>query len=142
MDSKKVTTILEWPSPRSIIEVRGFYGLATFYRKFIRNFSSIVAPITNCTKGKTFTWANEAEENFKFLKKKVTKAPILALLDFDKVFEVECDASHAGIGVVLNQAGRPIAFFSEKLNEVRKNYSTYEVEFMPLCKHCDIGGII
>jgi hypothetical protein len=74
-------------------------------------------------------WTNEAEESFKFLKKKVTETPILALLDFDKVFEVDCEASHIGIGVVLIQEGRPIAFFSEKLNEVRKNYFTYDVEF-------------
>ena len=74
-------------------------------------------------------WTNEAKESFKFPKKKVTEAPILSLLDFDKVFEVDSDASHVGIGVVLSQAGRLIAFFSEKLNEVRKNYSTYDVEF-------------
>jgi hypothetical protein len=74
-------------------------------------------------------WTNEPEEIFKFLKTKVTTSPILALPDFDKVFEVECDASHVGIGAILNQAGRSITFFSKKWNEVRKNYSTYEVEF-------------
>ena len=77
----------------------------------------------------TFKWTNEAEESFKFLKKKVTEAPILALPYFDKLLEVDFDASHVGIGVVLSQACRPIAFFSEKLNEVRKNYTTYDVEF-------------
>jgi len=103
MDPEKVRAILECPSPRSIIEVRSFHGIATFYRKFIQKFCSIVVPITNCTKAKTFTWTNGAEEIFKFLKKKVTEAPILALQGFDKVFEVDCDASHVGIGVVLSQ---------------------------------------
>ena len=97
MDSEKVREILEWPSPRNIIEVISFHGLATFYRKFIRNFSSIVAPITDCTEGKEFRWTNEAEDSFKLLKKKVTEAPISEFPNFNKVFEVDCDASHTGI---------------------------------------------
>jgi len=88
-------------------------------------------------------WSKETEEAFKFLKKKVTEAPILALLDFEKVFEVDCDASHVGIGGLLSQEGKPIAFFSEKLNDVRKNYSTYDVEFWrflrkPLLCFCSV----
>ena len=110
MDSKKVRAISEWHSRRSITKVRFFHGLATFYIKFIQNFSSIVAPITDSTKGTTFKWTNEVEERFKFLKKKVTKEPILALPDFDKVLEVYCDTSHVGIEAVLFQASKPIAF--------------------------------
>ena len=128
-DLEKVRAILEWTSPKRITKVRHFHGISTFYRKFIWNFSSIVALIIDCTIGTTVKWTNEAEESFKFLKKKVTEAPTLALPYFDKFFEVDCDASHVGIGVVLSQEGKPIAFFSKKLNDVRKNYSTYDVEF-------------
>ena len=103
--------------------------MATFYQKIIQNFSSIVACITYCTKGTIFKWTNEAEESFKFLKKKVIEEPILDLPNFDKVFEVDCDSSHVSIAVVLSQAGKPIGFFNKKLNYVRKNYSTYNVDF-------------
>ncbi|XP_059064515.1 uncharacterized protein LOC131856670 [Cryptomeria japonica] len=92
-------------------------------------FLGFIVSVEDCTKGKKFMWTNEAEESFKFLKKKVIEALILALQDFEKVFEVDCDASHVGIGAVLSQAGKPITFFSEKLNEARKNYSSYDLEF-------------
>ena len=129
MDLEKVRAILEQPSPRSITEVRIFHGLATFYRKFIPNFSNIVAPITDCTKGTTFKWNNAIKQSFKFLKKEVIETPILSLPDFDKVFEVYYDAYHVGIGAILSQAGKPIAFFSKKLNDVRNNYTSQDIEF-------------
>ena len=86
-------------------------------------------PITKCLKRDKFKWTSDAQDSFELIKTKVTKAPCLSLLDFNKVFEIECDASHTSIGVVLSQEGKLIAFFNEKLSEVRKNYSTYDKEF-------------
>ena len=71
-------------------------------------------------KGDKFKWTSEANDAFELLNKKVIKAPLLILLDFNKVFKVECDASNVGIGVVLSQGGKPIAFFSDKLNDTRR----------------------
>ena len=70
MDLEKVRAILEWPSPSSITRVQSFHGLATFYQNFIQNSSSIVAPITDCTRVRDFTWTLDAKESFKFLNKK------------------------------------------------------------------------
>ena len=114
MDPRKFWVILEWCSPCNVTEVKIYYDLATFHRKFIPNFNNIVAPMIDCTKGRAFSWTKEVEESFQYLKKKVIEAPILALPNFDKVFEVNYDASHVGIGVVLNQEGKPISFVSEK----------------------------
>ena len=87
-----------------------------------------MAPITECLKGGRYSWNSQAEEGFQEIKRSMTQAPVLALPDFDKIFEVDCDASKAGIGGVLSQGGRPIAYFSEKLNGARQNYSIYDIE--------------
>jgi hypothetical protein len=131
MDLENVKEIKDWPSPRNIFEVRSFHGLASFYRKFIINFSGICASMMDTIKKKHkyFHWTEEVEKSFKLLKEKITGQPILVLPDFSKTFQVRCDASGFVIGSVLSQDNRPIAYFSEKLNEAKLKYSTYDKEF-------------
>jgi hypothetical protein len=130
MDPEKVNAIKNWPSPKSVVEVRSFHGLASFYRKFIRNFSEISAPMMDTVKKrhKYFHWTEEEEKSFNLLKKKITEQPILVLPDFSKMFQVKCDTSGYEIGVVLSQDNRSVAYFSEKLNEAKVKYSTYDKE--------------
>jgi hypothetical protein len=115
----------------SMFEVRSFHGLEIFYRKFIRDFSGICAPMMDTMKKrhKSFKWIEEAEKRFNILKEKITEQPILVLPNFEKTFQARCDASGVAVGGVLRQDNRPIFYFSEKLNQTKRKYSGYDKEF-------------
>jgi hypothetical protein len=100
-----------------------------FYQRFVRDFSTIAAPLNDLTKKCVpFYWGAAQEHSFNTLIDKLTHAPLLQLPDFGKTFELECDASGIGIGIgcVLLQEGKLIAYFSEKLSRPSLNYSMYD----------------
>jgi hypothetical protein len=133
VDSSKIEAIQSRPTLATVTQIQSFLGLAGFYRWFVCDFSSITAPLHELTKkGIPFPWGTTQDKAFTILKDKLTHAPLLQLPDFNKVFELECDASGIGLGSVLLQEGKPVAYFSEKLSGARLNYSTYVKELYAL----------
>ena len=110
-DYSKTKAITVWPVPKNFKELQSYRGLATFYRKFIRNFNLIVGNLV---------WGPEQQVNFDMLNDKLSSGPILALPNFNKLFEVEVDASGKRVGAVLSQEGKSVEYFSEKLSDSRQ----------------------
>ncbi len=137
MDDHKVKAILDWEPPKSVSALKSFLGLASYYRKFIKNFAKIVAPLTNLLKKSavTYEWEEACDETFETLKGILVKAPVLKLPNFDKEFEIHSDASDFAIGRVLVQEGRLVAFESKKLSEMKRRWPTHEKE-MWVVIHC------
>ena len=131
VDTDKISVIQNWCQPTNLSALRSFLGLAQYFRKFIQDFSKIATPLTNLTKKETpFIWDEQCEKAFQHIKYSLTHAPVLALPDFNKSFEVITDASIEGIGAVLMQEGRPLAYESRKLLPAEVRYTTGEQELL------------
>jgi hypothetical protein len=131
-DPSKTDDMLKWPTPTNTTELRGFLGLTGYYRKFVPHHSILSKPLTTLLKKKQFSWTTSAQEAFVTLKEAMTKTPVLALPDFSQPFELETDACDTGIGAVLLQHSRPIAFLSKPLAQQHQHLSIYEKEVLAL----------
>ncbi|KAK9085879.1 hypothetical protein Sjap_026290 [Stephania japonica] len=129
VDPAKVRVVVDWPTPSSVTEIRSFLGLAGYYRRFVQDFSKIAAPMTQLTKKEVrFQWDDSCEQAFQTLKERLTTAPVLVLPESGKGFEVNTDACLVGLGCVLMQDGRVIAYASRQLKIHEKNYPTHDLE--------------
>ncbi|KAF5808599.1 putative nucleotidyltransferase, Ribonuclease H [Helianthus annuus] len=129
VDPAKVEAVMNWQEPKTPTEIHSFLGLAGYYRRFIENFSRIAAPLTSLTKKKVkFVWGPKQQESFDILKQKLSNAPVLTLPEGTEEFVVYCDASHTGMGCVLMQKGKVIAYASRQLKVHEKNYTTHDLE--------------
>lgn len=132
-DPGRVKCIAECSPPKTVKQIRRFLGMTGWYQRYIHNYSSLAAPITDMLKkSDKFLWTDEAQQAFDKLKVSLTTAPVLTHPDFDHPFYIQCDASITGVGGVLFQVingdEHPIAFMSRKLNAAQKNYSVTELE--------------
>ncbi|GJS85535.1 putative reverse transcriptase domain-containing protein [Tanacetum coccineum] len=129
VDPAKIESIKDWASPKTPTEIRQFLGLAGYYRRFIEGFSKIAKSMTKLTqKGIKFDWGEKEENAFQLIKQKLCSAPILALPEGSKDFVVYCDASYKGLGVVLMQREKVIAYASRQLKTHEKNDTTHDLE--------------
>jgi hypothetical protein len=132
MDRDKVAAVASWPRPTSARALRGFLGLASYYRRFIKDFGAMAAPLTRLLRKEGFLWTNEATSAFAALKEALSTAPVLHLPDFAKPFMVDCDASGSGFGAVLHQGAGPLAFYSKPFATRHMKVAAYERDLIGL----------
>ncbi|KAL0404247.1 UNVERIFIED_CONTAM: Transposon Tf2-11 polyprotein [Sesamum radiatum] len=147
MDPKKVQAIEEWQPPSDVHDLRSFFGLANYYRRFMRDYSKTARPMTDLLKKtETWNWTPQCQVSFDDLKRAMVTDPVLALPDMSKPFVVETDASDFALGGVLMQNGHPVAFESRKLKDVERRYSVHEkellavVHYLRLWRHYLLGS--
>src|ERR1044072_9337457 len=129
VDPAKVETVLAWEQPKTVTEIRSFVGLAGYYRRFIEGFSKIVGPLTQLTrKDQPSAWTEKCEAGFQLIKEKLTTSPVLVLPQPGEPYEVYCDASLHGLGCVLMQHRKAVAYASRQLKNHELNYPTHDLE--------------
>jgi hypothetical protein len=131
IDPDKVQDVMNWKPPTIIPQIRSFLGLASYYRRFIPDFSLIAKPMTELLKKQAkFVWGQKCEDAFHTLRQHLTTAPVLAQPDNSKPFDVYCDASGTGLGCVLMQDNRVIAYASRALMPHEQNNDTHDLELV------------
>jgi hypothetical protein len=132
MDANKVAAVAAWPTPHSPRALWGFLGLTGYYQKFIWDFGLIASPLTCLLCCDAFAWDDEATAAFEALEGALTTGPVLQMLDFDRPFIIDCDASGAGFGAVLHQGNGPLAYFSRPFAARHLKLAAYEKELIGL----------
>ena len=129
VDPKKIEVVVEWKPPRNVTEVRSFLGLAGYYRRFVKGFSMIAAPMTRLLqKNVKFEWSEKCQRSFEKLKAFLTEAPVLTQPTCGKEYVIYSDASLNGLGCVLMQEGKVVAYALRQLKPHEKNYPTHDLE--------------
>ena len=129
VDPAKIKVVVNWKSPRNLTEVRSFLGLAGYYRRFVRGFSVIVSSLTKLLrKGIKFEWIEKCHNSFEQLKGMLVEAPVLTQPTSGKEYTLYSDASGIGLGCVLMQDGKVVAYASRQLKPHEQNYPTYDLE--------------
>ena len=143
-DPKKVTTISEWPIPRTVTEVQSFLGFTNYYCKFIPKYAHMAKPINQLVSGENASkkrslveWTAECQQAFKWLKQLCSQIPIMVYANYRKPFKLHTDASERGLGAVLYQGQDDgtdcvIAYASHTLSKSEKNYDAHKLEFVAL----------
>jgi len=147
VDPAKIAAVVEWPRPTNITEVRSFLGMAGYYRRFVQDFSKIATPLTQLLrKDHKFEWTGECETSFQELKQRLVTAPVLVIPEGNEGYVIYSDASHHGLGCVLMQHGRVVAYASRQLKPHEWNYPTHDLEMaaivfaLKIWRHYLYGG--
>ncbi|KAL0537684.1 hypothetical protein IC582_026668 [Cucumis melo] len=129
VDPAKIEVVTSWTRPSTVSEVCSFLGLACYYRRFVENFSRIATPLTQLTrKGAPFVWSKACNDSFQNLKQKLVTAPVLTVPDGSGSFMIYSDASKKGLGCVLMQQGKVVAYASRQLKSHEQNYPTHDLK--------------